>query len=258
MKMLIFCMAAGAILSDASALAAESQGQIRCDPKSINRAQFNDDLDGAIASNQACLDERMAELAANENARGGKAQAQINLEEPTVGAHLVAKVELLAERGDLKSAKVALADAQAFDKGHEFAAMRWGMSGAILDVAEAYVLEKSGDTRNALAAYLKVASRLQEQGWSRISNVLFGRIANVQMQLGNKADAQRWAKDAVEVDPGANAAMGLIILQTGDNMGARRYFEKSLDLMTNAARSNGWSLPIFFVELRSVRVLIVQ
>jgi tetratricopeptide (TPR) repeat protein len=258
MKLPIFCVAAVVVSLNSFTAAAELATQTGCDPKLVNRAQMVDDIDAAIANNQRCLDERLAELVANEKARGGKAQSKNNLEEPIVGAHLVAKVELLAQKGDLKSAAVALADARMFDQGHEFAAMRWGISGATLDIAEAYVLEKSGDLRGALATYRSTAKRLQDQGWSGTSSVLIGRMASVALQLGDKTSAQQWAESALEVDPGANSVMGQISLQNGDKIEAKRYFERSLDLMSEDAQSTNWTLPVFFLELRSVRIWLAK
>lgn len=258
MKLPIFCIAAVAVSLNSFTAAAELASQTRCDPKSVNQAQLVDDIDAAIANIQRCLDERLAELVANEKSRGGKAQSKNNLEEPIVGAYLVAKVELLAQKGDLKSAAVALADAQRFDQGHEFAAMRWGISGATLNIAEAYVLEKSGDLRGALAAYRSTAKKLQDQGWSGTSNVLFGRMASVAWQLGDKTSAQQWAESALEVDPAANSVMGQISLQNGDKIEAKRHFERSLDLMSKAAKSTNLTLPVFLLELQSVRTLLAK
>lgn len=232
--------------------------QTRCDPKSITQAQFTDDIDAAIERNQRCLDERLAELATNEKSRGGKAQSRNNLEEPVVGAHLVAKVELLALNGDLKSAAVALADAQLFDQSHEFAAMRWGISGAPLDIAEAYLLEQRGDLQAALTTYQKIAKALQAQGWSRASSELFGRMSSVAWRLGDKINAQQWARRALEADPGANSTMGQISLQNGDKVEAKRYLERSLTLMSEAANSTSWTLPAFFLEVRTVRTLLAR
>ena len=234
----------------------QSSPQLQCTSQLIDQALVDNDLDSALKMTQDCIVKNRAELEALEKKYGGQPSNFVDvvgLAELATGAFLIAKVEILALKGTLPEAESALEDAEKFDQKHPRAAMSWSLGGAALPTAKAFILEKKGNLDGAAAAYNSILVAIKQDGWPNASNVIYGRLAIVSLMKGDDAAAERWCKDSLLNDPGANAAWGALLKRKGDTSGAKQYYAAALKLMSDAANRKNWSLPIYFAELKRAK-----
>jgi tetratricopeptide (TPR) repeat protein len=235
MKKTLTLLAVAMALMVSGTTTGQPSPQLQCTPQLIDQALVDNDLDSALKLTQDCIVKDQAEL------------------EATAGAFLIAKVEILALKGTLPEAESALEEAEKFDQKHPRAAMSWSLVGAPLPTARAFILEKKGNLDGATAAYNSILVALKQDGWPNASNVIHGRLAIVSLMKGDEAAAERWCKDSLSNDPGANAARGALLKRMGDNPGAKQHYAAALKLMTDAANRKNWSLPIYFAELKRAK-----
>ena len=233
-----------------------SSPQLQCTPQLIDQALFDNDLDSALKLTQDCIVKNRTELEELEKKYGGQPSNFVDvvgLAEVGTGAFLIAKVEILALKGTLPEAELALAEAEKFDQKHPHAGMSWSMGGAPLPIARAFILEKKGNLDGAAATYNSILVALKQDGWPNASDVIHGRLAIVALMKDDAAAAERWSNDSLLNDPGANAARGDLLKRKGDTPGARQHYAAALKLMSDAANRKNWSLPIFFAELKRAK-----
>lgn len=225
-------------------------------PREICAALDAGALDSALALTQYWLKEARTDLTRAEAEYGGSPTLAdlLGRHEQLVGMLLIARVEILAMKGAIPAASSALADADAFDREHPDAAMTWSVTGAPLYVARAFVLEKRGDLDGAALAYEAALDSISTRGWAGTGTPIRGRLAVVALQRGDDGAVERWSKDVLSFDPGANAAWGAVLQKRGDVRGARRCYAAALDLMNAAAGPRmSWSLPVWFAEWSRAR-----
>jgi tetratricopeptide (TPR) repeat protein len=236
--------------------AQQSTTDAGCSGHEIDQAVANSNFDDALAIDQKCIDEKTADLVLTERKYAGKRSDFINvvgLTEVTTGAFVIAKAQILILKGAFSQASAALADAEKFDKQYDQAAMDWSITGSQLSVARALLSEKSGDLKGAAAAYEAIIAEEKKKGWENNSDVVHGRLALVELQRGNDSEAERWAKENLSEDPGANVAMAMLAKKRGDQVNATKYYKTALKLMDEKLKDNSWSIPLVFAEYQRAR-----
>lgn len=234
----------------------EPRAKLECSGPQISEAVANGNFDHALAITQHCIETQKADLERLEKEYARKPSDYVDavgLVEVTTGAFLVAKAEILALKGAFLEAESALADAEQFDQKHPQSAMSWSMSGAPLAVARAFLLEKKGDLSGATAAYKAILTEAVRNGWPGISTVTHGRLALIALLMGDDATAERWSKDALSGDPGANVAFAVVLQKRGDQKRAKEHYAAALKLMSDARKAKNWSLPVYFAEQKRAK-----
>jgi tetratricopeptide (TPR) repeat protein len=239
-----------------SQLIAREPAKLQCNPSEISKSVFNGDLDAALKITQVCIDAEKQDLEriSKESPAGSPGIVDVvGLSETVSGALFVAKPEILALRGDFSDADSALAEADHFDQQHSGSGMTWDMTGAPLAVAHAFLLERRGNLREAEAAYNAIFTAAVKSGWGNVSTVVNGRLALIALARGDDASAERWIKPALSSDPGANVAMAIWSERKANHKAAKEYYAAALKLMSDAAKGNNWSLPVYFAEQKRAK-----
>jgi tetratricopeptide (TPR) repeat protein len=232
-------------------MASQASPKLQCDSPKIGKAVLSGDLDAALAQIQHCIESSRADLEAAEKEYAGKPGDMVDaigLAEINAGAFLIAKAEVLTLKGAFADAESAFTDADKFDQQHPRAAMTWSLTGAPLLAAKAFLLEKKGDLKGAVAAYEAILAAGKEKGWQGTSFVVNGRLAVIALLKGDDAAAKKWSENSLSSDPGANVVWGALLQKKGDSKASKEYYAAALTLMSNAADGTNWCLPIYFAE----------
>jgi tetratricopeptide (TPR) repeat protein len=239
----------------------QSSPQPQCNPSQIDQALVENDLDSALKLNEACIVRNRTDLETFENKYRGQPSGLVDvvgLAEVNLGSHLIAKVEILALKGALNQAESALTDAEQFDHQHPRAGLSWTMGGLPLARARAFIMEKKGDLTGAAKIYEDILAAQKRDGWRDDIHGIRGRLAIIALMKNDGAAVELWSKDALSVDPAANAARGELLQRKGDKPAARQYYAAALKLMNDAAKAKNWTLPIYFAEFKQAQDGLVR
>jgi hypothetical protein len=207
---------------------------------------------------QTCVEHGIADVAdirARYTGKPGGFVDVVGLAAVNAGAVLCARVEILALKGALSAADSAVVEAERFDVQYPMSAMSWGISGACLPRAKAFVREKRGDLRGARAAYEAILADATNASWagSGVFDVVYGRLAMIALQSGDEAAAERWATKGVRSDATSNVVLAVLLQRKGDTTKAMEQIAYALKLMDDAAASKYWTLPIHLAEHRRAK-----
>lgn len=257
-KLLISFVLIGLMLGAATG---QPSSQPQCNPIQIDQALVHNDLDSALKLNEACIVRNRTDLETFEKKYRGQTSDLVDvigLAEVALGSSLIAKVEVLALKGALSEAESALTDAEQFDHQHPRAGLGWTMSGLPLARARAFIMEKKGDLSGAAKIYQDILAAQKRDGWLEDTHLIRGRLAIIATMKNDDAAVELWSRDALSVDPAANAAQGELLQRKGDKQAARQYYAAALKLMNDAAKAKNWSLPIYFAELKRAQDGLVR
>lgn len=220
---------------------------------SMNEAVAGGRFDAAVKKAGRCIEWNRAELAERQAKNGGRNKGMDVLLGGTLGHFMCAEAQLFAMQGAFSEAEKSLRVAEAFDRAHPDFGLTWSISGSILPLTRAFILEKQGDFRRAAEAYEVILAAAKEKGWGDATNSLYGRLAVTALELGDDTAAERWSREASEEDAGAKAALAALLLKSGEKAAARQQYEAAQSLLFAAAKATSPILPIYFAEGQRIR-----
>ncbi len=212
-------------------------------------------FDSAVARTNRCIKLHRARLEAylKEAEKNEQGKADVLAARSALARLLCVKTQALALKGDLEQARETLKYAEMFNRAYPEVGMSLAVNNSMLPVTRAFVLEKSGDLKGAVAAYRSIASATKAAGFISYPDLICGRLAVIAFESGDEKTAARWSGQTASFDSGAKAVQGAMLQKRGDEPGAKDKYEETLKLLEAAAMSKDLVLPVYFAEARRVK-----
>lgn len=213
-------------------------------------------FDSAVARTNRCIKLHHARLEEFNKAEAEKKEAlreEAAASKKALGRLLCVKTQLLTLKGDLAQAGETLKFAEMFNRAYPEVGMNLAVNNSMLPITKAFVLEKSGDSKGAAAAYRDIAAASKAAGFISYPDIVCGRLAVIAFESGDNAAAARWSAQTASFDSGARAVQGALLQMKGDEPGAKDKYEEALKLFGAASASEAIVLPVYFAERQRVK-----
>jgi len=213
-------------------------------------------FDSAVARTNRCIKLHHARLAEFGKAEAKKKEAlaeEAAAAKKALGRLLCVKTQLLTLKGDLAQAEETLKFAEAFNRAYPEVGMALAVNNSMLPITRAFLLEKSGDRKGAIAAYKDIAQATKAAGFISYPDIVCGRLAVIAFESGDNKAAAQWSAQTASFDSGARAVQGALLQLKGDEPGAKDKYEEALKLFVAASSSESVVLPVYFAEQQRVK-----
>lgn len=224
--------------------------------QALNAVMGEWNFDSAIARTNRCIKLHHARL---EEFKKAEAEKKVRLKDSAEQARsalarlLCVKTQALALKGDLAQARETLKYAEMFNVAYPEVGMNLAVNNSMLPITKAFLLEKSGDSKGAAAAYKDIAEATRAAGFITYPDIVCGRLAVIAFESGDNKSAERWSGQTASFDSGSRAVQGALLQMRGDEPGAKDKYEEALKLFGAASNSEDIVLPVYFAERQRVK-----